>query len=236
MNNKLFSLILTFLGATLTASSQTPNLQAVTTQGNTTTNGISIQNKDGLCFSADPVNGNIWTHYLRPSAADPGVLRFDCTSNTVASGWEFYNSDKDKSLMYIRQNPGFIGIGTVNPKVRLAVNGEILSKKIRVTPNNWADFVFDSSYVLPSLKEVAAFIAAHKHLPGMPSAKEISENDLDLGQQQAKLLQQIEEMTLYLIAQQKRLYAREQQINKRQQLLADRERRLAALEAAAENE
>jgi len=230
MNWKLlFIVVLT--GSVLGGHAQTPNLQAVTTQGNTTTKSISVRNLEGFVFTTDPVNQTLRSHWLKPSPVDPGVVRFECTSNVVTAGWEFYNSNLSKSLLYIRQASGNVGIGTTDPKVRLAVNGEMLAKKVRVTPNNWSDFVFDSAYHLPSLQQVEHFITRHKHLADMPSAKEVSDNDLDLGQHQAKLLQKIEEMTLYLIAQEKALKEREEKINARQQWLNDREKRLSELEA-----
>lgn len=235
MNRKLlFTFIL--VGSALTGYAQTPNLQAVTTQGNTTTNSIAIRNLEGIVFTSDPVTQTLRSHYLKGSPVDPGVVRFECTSTAVIAGWEFYNSNQNRSLLYVRQATGNVGIGTADPKTRLAVNGEALAKKVRVTPNNWADFVFDSSYHLPSLQQVEHFIVQHKHLPDIPSAKEVSDDDLELGQNQAKLLQKIEEMTLYLIAQEKALKAREQRITERQQLLDDRERRLSELEAKVGNE
>lgn len=224
------------VGLALNGYAQTPNLQTVTTQGSTTTNSISVRNVDGLVFTSDPLNQTLKSHWLKGSPIDPGVVRFECTSSVVSAGWEFYNSALSKSLLYVRQATGNVGIGTADPKVRLAVNGEILAKKVRITPNNWSDFVFDSSYHLPTLQQVERFVTKHKHLPEMPSAREISDKDLELGQNQAKLLQKIEEMTLYLIAQEKALNEREERINERQQLLNDREKRLSELEAKAGNE
>ncbi|WP_146217482.1 hypothetical protein [Chitinophaga sp. S165] len=162
-------------------------------------------------------------------------MRFDCGSMDVRSGWEFYNSNTNKSLLYIRQNPGTVGIGTAEPKARLAVNGVVLAKKVRITPINWADYVFEPSYDLPTLQQLEKFIIHHKHLPDIPSAKEVSKDDLNLGGSQVSLLQKIEEMTLYLIAQDKKLKQRDELINDREQVLADREKRLAALEAKRGN-
>jgi hypothetical protein len=231
MNYKLFFFIFIFVGSALKVQSQTPDLEAVTAKGSVTTNSISIKHLEGLRIVTDPIASHLGVHTLRPSPVDPGVMRFDCVSNTVASGWEFYNSNTKLSLMYVRQNAGAVGIGTANPKATLAVNGEMLAKKVRVTGKDWADYVFESSYQLPSLPQVECFIMKHKHLPDVPSAKEVRKNDLDLGQNQVILLQKIEEMILYLIAQDKKLREREQRINDRQQMLANREKRLLELEA-----
>jgi hypothetical protein len=235
MNCKLFFFIFIFGGSALSVQSQTLNLEAVTTKGNATTNSISIRNLEGIRIISDSVNSSLGTHTLRPSPVDPGVMRFDCASMSATSGWEFYNSNTNKSLIYIRQNIGFVGIGTPNPKAKLSVNGEVLAKKTRVTGKDWADFVFESSYQLPSLQQVEYFIAQHKHLPDVPSAAEVNRDDLYLGQNLVILLQKIEEMTLYLIAQEKKLSEREQRINDRQQMLANREKRLLELEAKVGN-
>lgn len=94
---------------------------------------------------------------------------------------------------------GNVGIGTASPdNYKLAVNGAIRSKEI-VVETGWSDFVFEDDYPLPSLSEVEQHIKAHKHLPGIPSAKEVEAHGVSLGQMQSKLLQKIEELTLYVI-------------------------------------
>lgn len=73
--------------------------------------------------------------------------------------------------------------------------------KIELTDVSWPDFVFDPDYSLPSLKEVSTHIKEHKHLPGIPSETEVLTEGINLSEMQAKLLQKIEELTLYLIEQ-----------------------------------
>jgi hypothetical protein len=233
MNSKLFFFGFIFCASALTAYSQTtPNLQTVTGKGNTTTNSITILSKDGLGMGVDPVNAGLVTHNLKASS-ERAMLRFESASNAGITGWEFYNSNENKSLMYIRQSTGFVGIGTTDPSAKLAVNGEMLAKKVKITLNIWPDYVFEPSYRMRSLDELERFISAHKHLPDVPSAEEISRHDLDLGENQAKLLQKIEEMTLYLIAQDKDLISQEQLLNERKRLLLEQERRLFTLEEKA---
>ena len=108
---------------------------------------------------------------------------------------------------------GNLGIGTPNPSEKLEVNGnarivgEIYSKKVKVSANasNWPDYVFEPDYQLRTLAETEVFIKANKHLPEVPSAKEIEEKGQDLGDVQTILLKKIEEMTLQMIEMNKRL-------------------------------
>ncbi|MGJ8734074.1 MAG: hypothetical protein ACSHW4_13040 [Cellulophaga sp.] len=100
---------------------------------------------------------------------------------------------------------GSLGIGTVDPgNWKLAVNGKIRAKEIKVE-TGWSDFVFYDDYKLPSLQEVETHIKEKGHLKNIPSAKEVAENGILLGEMDSKLLQKIEELTLYTIQQQKEL-------------------------------
>lgn len=93
-----------------------------------------------------------------------------------------------------------IGIGTTAPgSYKLAVDGTIGARKLKVTQETWADYVFASDYDLISIDSVEQFIRRNKHLPGVPSAIEIFRDSLDVGGNQAVLLKKIEELTLYII-------------------------------------
>ena len=70
---------------------------------------------------------------------------------------------------------------------------------------NWPDYVFEEDYTLRPLSEVEAFIAANNHLPDVPSQTEIETNGAELGEMNRILLQKIEELTLYIIEQDKRI-------------------------------
>lgn len=93
-----------------------------------------------------------------------------------------------------------VAIGTINPgNYKLAVEGIIGAREIKVTLDTWSDFVFNTDYKLRSLNEVEHFIKTNKHLPEIPSEKEVKEQGISLGEMNAKLLQKIEELTLYMI-------------------------------------
>ncbi|MCF6132828.1 beta strand repeat-containing protein [Flavobacterium wongokense] len=89
---------------------------------------------------------------------------------------------------------------------RLFVEGGILTEKVKValrSTANWADYVFEKNYDLMPLKNVEEYINTHKHLPGINSAADLSKNGLDLAEMQAKHMAKIEELTLYIIQQNK---------------------------------
>ena len=100
-----------------------------------------------------------------------------------------------------------VGIGTKDTKgFKLGVKGKIAAEEVKVaTYTNWADFVFKKEYNLPTLKEVENHIKEKGHLKDIPSAKEVEKNGFYLGQMDAKLLQKIEELTLYTIEQEKQI-------------------------------
>lgn len=98
-----------------------------------------------------------------------------------------------------------VGIGTSSPSEKLSVNGNIKTQKLIVTQTGWSDYVFDSSYQLKSLPDIERFIRKNKHLPDIPSTKEVEEKGVSVGDNQALLLKKIEELTLYIIDQQKQI-------------------------------
>ena len=110
---------------------------------------------------------------------------------------------------------GKIGIGTKSPDAKLTVNGDIHAKEVKIDLAIAPDYVFEkyydgystlkSDYKMPTLQEIEAFTKENKHLPEVPSSKEIKENGLKLGEMNAILLQKVEELTLYLIEQNKEI-------------------------------
>ncbi|RUT69717.1 hypothetical protein D0817_13930 [Flavobacterium cupreum] len=103
------------------------------------------------------------------------------------------------------QGNGNVGIGVANPLNKLDVNGTIHSKEVKVDMEGWSDFVFKKQYPLPTLEEVERHIEAKGHLENIPNEEEVLKDGINLGEMNAKLLQKIEEMTLYLINQNKQI-------------------------------
>ncbi len=106
-------------------------------------------------------------------------------------------------------NNGNVSIGTNDSKgYKFAVNGDMIAERVVVKLNaDWPDYVFTKNYGLMSLEEVEFYINENSHLPNVPSAEEVKESGIDLGTMDAKLLQKIEELTLYVIALKKELDA-----------------------------
>jgi hypothetical protein len=101
---------------------------------------------------------------------------------------------------------GVIGIGTsVVGSHKLAVAGSIGAREIKVEANGWSDFVFDDDYDLKSIEEVENYIKENGHLSEIPDQKTVEKNGVNLGEMNAKLLEKIEELTLYTIDQQKEI-------------------------------
>jgi hypothetical protein len=134
--------------------------------------------------------GNVVDNYFKPS-----YIAFDNITGNVGIGLTEYSKMKEA---------GF----------KLFVTGGILTEKVKVaTYANWADYVFANEYELKSLKEVENFIHKNKHLPNIPSAKEVKEQGLDLGEMQAKQMEKIEELTLYIIQMNKEMIVLKNEIS-----------------------
>ena len=130
------------------------------------------------------------------------------------------------------RNDGSVGIGTTDTYgYKLAVNGNLgvdgdidLSTTVDDNQNfNWPDYVFKKDYNLLSLTEVEKHIKEKGHLPNVPSAKEVEEKgSFSLGEMNKKLLEKVEELTLYLIEQNKNIKKQEKRIKALEAKLAEK--------------
>jgi hypothetical protein len=130
-----------------------------------------------------------------------GLTAFHIGSKTNVPLAFFANSSGPRLTI---ATDGNVGIGTTNPTQKLCVTGTVRAQEV-IVDTGWSDYVFDEGYKLKALSETEAFVKAEKHLPGIPSAKEVSDHGISVGEMQAKLLAKIEELTLHQIAQGKEL-------------------------------
>jgi hypothetical protein len=147
-----------------------------------------------------------------------GSVAWQLGGNSGTTPGTHYIGTRDNAGLFLKTNnldrvyissDGIVGIGTSNPdsSYRLLVNGKIKAKGLRVQAFGWADFVFEPYYKLRSLPSLEQYIRTNRHLPDVPTTKEVKDKGIDIAEIQARLLQKIEELTLYIIEQNKKLEA-----------------------------
>ena len=147
----------------------------------TTNTGLKIERSNGVIGSFLTYTDNV----LVGSASNHPL-------NLITNG---------TTRVIVKEN-GNVGIGMYDPALidaKLTVAGDIHSREVKVTIDAGSDFVFQDDYKLRTLPEVEKFIAENKHLPDIESATEMETKGLELGKMDMKLLQKIEELTLYMI-------------------------------------
>ena len=200
-----------------------PDWIEIATRGTNTFNGNQIVNGNvGIGISVPSAYLEILTpvqtqgliyNTQKWSSGNPGYeLKLQTIWNTQGINQEIiqrFNNIDYKSLVFFAGN---VGIGISNPNNKLDVNGTIHSKEVKVDMNGWSDFVFKKEYNLPTLVEVEKHIKEKGHLENIPSEDEVLKNGINLGEMNTKLLQKIEELTLYVIAQNKSIEELRQEI------------------------
>jgi hypothetical protein len=116
-----------------------------------------------------------------------------------------FENQAGTSIIYGRGD-GNIGIGTIYPDAKLAVKGTVHANEVKVDLSvPGPDYVFANNYQLQPLNELKTYIDQHKHLPEVPSAAAMEANGINLGEMNMLLLKKIEELTLYVIEQNKKM-------------------------------
>lgn len=147
-----------------------------------------------------------------------------------------WSNSNSNNYLVLQPSWGNTGIGTYTPNAKfhlngaqlignnsariatgfaLSVDGKVIAENFTTLDSgSWPDYVFENDYKLPSLAEVQQFIEKNKHLPNVPSAAQIEKEGINLGEMNKKLMEKVEELTLYIIEMDKRIKELEQKSNK----------------------
>jgi trimeric autotransporter adhesin len=158
--------------------------------------GYKIDNHPVLTINAYPAQGS-------------GALTLSNGTNNIYVTAGYFRVDAPTFINSSATVAGTIAVGNFggvsNPYpagYNIYAKDGILTQKVKVAvPNtsDWSDYVFSDNYKLNSLDSVATYIKTNKHLPGVPSAEDVVKNGIDIAKMDAKLLEKVEELTLYLI-------------------------------------
>jgi len=201
MKKIIYTLVLSLLG--LSGYAQTWSVGTGTLFTNPTTTKVGVGITPTELFHVNGGALKIGNGYDANSRAI-NMIKIGDGDYIQIGEWEADDMLSFKASRYNFTN-GNVGIGITNPQSKLAVNGTITAKEIKVTLTGWPDYVFGKNYNLMPLKELEQFITKNSHLPEIPSAAEVEENGVQLGEMNAILLKKIEELTLYILQLEKRL-------------------------------
>jgi hypothetical protein len=169
---------------------------------------------DGVLYNSTGDN-NVAVGQLAGAAStgSNGIFLGHNAGSNETNGDKLYiaNTGTNTPLVYGDFVAKFLAVGEVavadrnaaaSGGYRLLVKGGMMTEKIKVAiagGSDWSDYVFEDDYKMMSLEEVESFVKENKHLPNVPSTSEVLENGIDVAKTDAKLLEKIEELTLYLI-------------------------------------
>jgi len=171
-------------------------------------------------------DGEIIHEYRNDETSNRMVYRMVNTDTEAGGG---VNANRNE--VFVIHGNGFgggVSVGTTMLPFgyRMAVDGKLIAEEVQIKlSGDWSDFVFNDDYKLKDLEEVESFIEENNHLPDIPSEKEVKDKGINLGDMDAKLLQKIEELTLYVIDINKRVKS----LEKENKVLKDENKTLKTL-------
>jgi hypothetical protein len=182
------------------------------TGGKLSSNGSAIE----FVLPANTDGTNFWGQGRIITIAGSGN-NADATGKMILGTRRYYDKGNGLAWNYgddiVINGNGNVGIGTISPDAKLAVKGTIHTQEVKVDLSvPGPDYVFEPTYNLKPLAEIEAYIKENKHLPEVPSAKVMEKNGVQLGEMNMLLLKKVEELTLYIIEQSKRIEALENKL------------------------
>ena len=155
---------------------------------------LDVEGRMRLRKDPDGNTAGLWLD--GPVTAERGFIGV-LNDNTIGfygagSGWSFLMDVNDGALM--------VGTAQKASGYKVNVAGKIIAEELRVSlVSSWPDYVFDKKYNLPTLENLERFIQKNQHLPNIPAAKEVEKSGIAVGEMQTKMMEKIEELTLYII-------------------------------------
>ena len=180
---------------------------------------ISFDYNQGISFGSSNFN------FFRAEAAGSEGLKMAYGGN-VSIFIDSDNSGTSSQFRVFSNNSSATSgeeLFSISENGNARLNGELKTEKVKVsvTSGSVPDYVFSDSYQLNSLEDVEAFINQNSHLPNIPNAEEIEDNGQNVGELQLKLLEKIEELTLYTIEQQKLIQNMQKLLSMQQAQIAE---------------
>jgi hypothetical protein len=184
----------------------------------TGSNKLFIENSSG----ATPlIYGDFSTNSVGINTATPGSYTLNVNgtlnaSNLHVAGEPYLASQWTTTSSNLSYAAGGISVGTTTLPTgyKLAVGGKLIAEEVVVQLQaSWPDYVFETDYMLRPIEELELYINQHKHLPGVPSAREIKDNGISVGEMNTIMMEKIEELTLYIIELKKEVELLKKNVN-----------------------
>ncbi|GAB5418446.1 MAG: hypothetical protein Crog4KO_33400 [Crocinitomicaceae bacterium] len=163
----------------------------------------STTRKVGICINHD-------------SSEDYGYAYKAIVNSPTTKGIGIFNEQYGKDIFTVYAD-GKVEVSNQTGRIwQLESDGLMRGRQIKLDTDTWADYVFDEDYELMPLDEVEIYISEESHLPNVPSQEEVLEEGVDLGEMNVILLEKVEELTLYLIEQNKKIEQLEEELKELQ--------------------
>ncbi|WP_332368758.1 hypothetical protein [Spirosoma telluris] len=206
-------------GVSVGIGNTAPNNKLEITTGVANTSGLRFTNLTSASSATDlsdrnnlkvltvDASGNVILRRIDPALLVISILG---GSGRIGASDSWTLNGRTGTIQTLNDSPVSIGNGIkrLPEGYKLYVSEGILTEKVKVAlkdSDEWADYVFADNYKLRTLNDVERYVKQNKHLPGVPSAEQVAKEGIDVGKMDAKLLEKIEELTLYLIEQRKEL-------------------------------
>jgi hypothetical protein len=187
---------------------------------------LHIASDNNHSINLSRANGTYGFRIFRNATEGAVCFQIGNNPNTWETKIKIGEGEGPNTKLLLNPDGGNVGIGTLAPDAKLTVSGQIHAQEVKVTVTApGPDYVFEKDYKLTSLEEIKNYIDQNKHLPEVPSAKEMEKNGVQLGEMNMLLLKKIEELTLYVIEQNKKMETQQVRIDKQESEIQELKRK-----------